>query len=127
MPPIVFRWLVGAVIVVTLLASGTAALASTKKPLYRTTAQAAHFLRYGLRHWAHDRLGRPSDRAAFCVSGYSAWPERDEHYPQKRVNRSGTSVYRTFACTLYAPVEGHVRVFGLHLLTTHSGWRVTAL
>jgi hypothetical protein len=124
---VVLRWLMGTVLALALLGSATVAIASTGRTLYRTDQQAEHYLKYHLRSWKHHDLGSPESRAAFCITGYSAKPERNEQYKQGRMNRAGDHVYRTFACTLNAVVDGHARVFGLYLVSTRNGWRVTAL
>jgi hypothetical protein len=121
------------VLTLTFLASATVAQAATRQPLYRTQDQAELYLEHGLRTWDDNNLGRTDLRAAYCISGYAASPKANKDYPQSRVNRLGVDIYRTFACTLYAVVEGpsqvkgHLRVYGLYLVTTRTGWRVTAL
>jgi hypothetical protein len=135
------RWLkmrsgglfVGTVLVLTVLGNATAAQGATRQPLYRTLDEAEHYLRYPLRTWDHSSLGMTQLRSAFCISGQSALPKANKHYPQDRLNDSGAHIYRTFAFTLNAEVKGpgkvkgHSEVYGLYLVTTRTGWRVTAL
>lgn len=127
---VVLRRLIGTTLALALLGSAAAALASasTEKLLYRTDYQAEQYLEYGLKRWAHHHLGKPSLRSAFCISGYSARPEANEHYSQRRLDRAGKHVYRTFACTLNVVAKSYPHALGVYLKTTRSGgWRIKAL
>jgi hypothetical protein len=121
------------VLALTLLGSAAAANAATSQRLYRTPHQAELYLEHGLQTWNNDNLGKTDLRSAYCISGYSALPNADKHYPRSRVNPSGVRTFRDFACTLNVQakepghVKGHSEVYGLYLVTTRTGWRVTAL
>jgi hypothetical protein len=111
-----------------ILAAGViASTALTSTGLYRTDAQAEHYVSTGLKAWAGINLAGRDDKTAFCINGYYSKHERRTHRhfsPVERQNRYGETTFRSFACTL--SLFSLDRAFHLYLVTRPEGrWSVS--